>query len=221
VTIHSNAALATIRVNGRLYPVRSVPTCRTCQCKHRLAIEEGLVEGRAYKAILADLPDGHGLTERNVREHCVRDHLGVMDAAVRELQEQNATQRGEVVARGVEAVRGHHDFARSILGRVVDRLAKGELEPDIKDGLAAARLLAMLDGGTDWESERNQYVEAFLVYVHEVQEMLHPDQVQEWARRVSGYPIIRELEEQEARRWGLAGGQDAGLDTVDVRSIDA
>lgn len=201
MTAHLNPGLATMTVGGREYPYKFVPSCKTCRSPLRQVIEEGLVSGRPFGAILADLPVDHDLSVRNVRDHLQADHLGVMTVAAERLREEVATSRGRVVEEGVSAVRQSIDFARLVLGRVVDRVAAGALQPDIRDGIAAAKLLAIVEGASGVEAETARLGEALVCYADAAAQVMSLQQRQEFAHRLEGYAVIRECLELEERRW--------------------
>ena len=94
-----------------------------------------------------------------------------MEPAVERFREQLAAERGEVAERGVTQILDYLGFVRGVLSKAHERLQAGELQPSIKDGLAAAKLLAALT----------------------------PDQLEEFQDRVDAYPRLRPPEPDKER----------------------
>jgi hypothetical protein len=199
MTTHANAGLATIRVAGRLYPARYGANCKTCRSPHRQQIEEGLVAGEPYSAIVDELPAGHDLSARNLRDHWLNDHLGMMEPAVERFREQLAAERGEVAERGVTQILDYLGFVRGVLSKAHARLQAGELQPSIKDGLAAAKLLAALESPPDAAAMVDHWREVILIWREEVSKLMTPDQLEEFQYRVDAYPRLRPPEPDKPR----------------------
>jgi hypothetical protein len=200
MTVRANAGLATIRVGGRLYPARRVSNCRTCMSPHRQQIEEGLVAGEPYSAIVTGLPEGHDLSARNLRDHWLNDHLGLMEPAVERFREQLAAERGEVAEQGVTQILDYLGFVRGVLAKAHARLQAGEVEPSIKDGLAAAKLLAVLDPPPEVHALVEHWREVVLIWREEICNLLTPDQLEEFQDRVDAYPRLRPPEPDRPKR---------------------
>ena len=191
MTAAANASLATATVGGRVYPVRTVAHCHTCVSASRREIERLVVQGLPYKAILQRLPDDSGLSEDSIRRHVKAQHLPIHDEAVKRLREQDAVERGEIVAEAAQAEVNHLSFARGILGQVQRRLANGEIEPDLRDGLAAARHLAAFDAEVGFETDA--YFKAIRVIMDEAKTVMTASQWSSFSVRLTSNPALRQL----------------------------
>lgn len=192
VSAAANASLAEIEVGGRRYPAVSEHRCRVCSSGPlRRRIEEETVDGRSWSSIAADLPADADLSPRNIRDHFCHGHLPVKEPTVQRVVETQAEQRGAVVERAIEVVVGHLDFCQTVVGRVNKRVVNGEVEPTVRDAIAAATVLARFDPGPG--TDERDFVDAFLVYHQEVSEVLHPDQFTTLGQRLEGHPVLKRL----------------------------
>jgi hypothetical protein len=86
-----------------------------------------------------------GLSARNVREHIRRGHLPIEHEVVKRLVEQQVEEHVALVESGVSAKLASISLAQTIIRSVSEKLASGELEPTISEGIRMARLLAGYD----------------------------------------------------------------------------
>lgn len=135
-------SVATMRLGGQDYPHVSVSSCHTCASRHRREIEAQILTGRPPGAVVRDLPEGHGLTARLVRDHIRNGHVRADAEQVREALNRYERERDDIAAQASETAAAHIVFARSVLGAVTTRLAEGTLDPTVRDGVSAASLLA-------------------------------------------------------------------------------
>ena len=192
----ANMGLATVRVGGHEYPLISERACKTCCSPHRDIIERDCVGGRAWSAIIRSLPDDAGLSERNLSDHWRNGHLPVEAVAVNELAERQAEQRGAVVEEAAKKVVDYLDFAQTVVGRVNQRVATGDIEPSVNDALRAADLLARYQPETTAVDEAD-YLRAFMAYHETAAQIMTAEQFQEFGRRLDANAKLREL----ARRY--------------------
>lgn len=202
MAIQSNAALATVRAGGHEYSLVSQRTCRTCNSPYREQIERDTVSGRTWKAILRDLPEDTDLTPRNVADHFKNGHLPVAEEAVRQLAERNSEAIGELVTTAAPAVVDYLAFAQSLVGRLNDRLVRGEAEPDFKDALRAAELLARY--GAPSGLDEPTVAAAFIVYHQTAELIMTPGQFEDFGQRLEKDPTLRALAEEWEQRAAAA-----------------
>ncbi len=124
-----------------LWTVRSRKGCLTCNHPLRWALEREMVAGRSWAAIVRDLPEDAGLTGRNLRDHFAAGHLPVFEPAVQEHVTRQSQVPGEAVAPSVAKLADTLGFAQTVVTRVSERLIAGDVQPSIRDGLAAAEHL--------------------------------------------------------------------------------
>jgi hypothetical protein len=198
VTAPQNASVARIHVAGRDYPAVTESSCKTCGSPFREEVEEQLLAGRASAHIAKSLPEEAHLTARNVRDHWANGHLPVHEPTVQALLDKSAEQRGEAIRPAVEAVVEHVDFARRLLSRVRERVVDGEIEPNIRDGLRAAELIARYDSaepiGTDL------FTEAFIIYFDIAKRLMSDDQFSRFGNHLNNNPLLAQLQQEWQRR---------------------
>ena len=177
-------SLASVDVGGRTYPMVTETRCKTCCHPLRLEIEKALAEGKPYSAVLQHLvPDG-ALSERNLRDHLVNQHMPAAAPAVRQIASEQAEQALTSLAPMVDNLVGHLAFAQRVVDRVQQRLAAGDIEPSISDGLAAAKLLAAANaaaGDEGVDAWRDYYCETFTI----VKEVMNAEDWAELTRRMN------------------------------------
>jgi hypothetical protein len=96
------------------------------------------------------------------------------------LAEERAAQIAKDIDEGAGVVVDQVLFARAVVQRSFDRMASGDIEPDIQEGLAAARLLTDFDD-TDTQAEAQALFDLMKAYVEEMEKVASPEQMAEWA----------------------------------------
>ncbi|MEJ7744190.1 MAG: hypothetical protein WKF73_17635 [Nocardioidaceae bacterium] len=81
------------------------------------------------------------------------------------------------------------------MGRVNERVATGEVEPGISDGLRAADLLARYDPGP--RMDEADYAQAFMRYTHAAETVMSSEQYEEFKVLCDADEALQDL----ARRW--------------------
>lgn len=191
-------SLAAYQFNGQIYPLKSVGRCLTCQSPFRVEIEKMIARGVPYARIAQDLDLRQGrnrVSTASMANHFKNGHMPVQQETVRRVLERKARERGESISEAIDARVDGETFAEMILQRTVERVGDGEIAPDIKDGLAAAKLLAELAPHEDAASE-SDYVAAFMVYHSIAQSIMTESQFAEYSRRLAANPILRALSEK-------------------------
>lgn len=192
MSLNGKNGLATMTVGGKEYALTSAPGCKVCGSEYRLEVEDALVRGYNPAQILKHLPQGHTLVERNLRDHLAAGHLPLKSAAVQALAREEAENRGRVVEAGADVLASHVAFARAVVGRVRDRVATGEVEPDVRDALTAARLLWEFE---DQETQDDTMVSAMARFMRVVKAVMTDEQFRELGRQVNRDPMLKTLRE--------------------------
>lgn len=150
--------LAQVEIAGQQVNYRQEPRCRTCSSEHRQSVEAMIAMGRTWRGIARALPADAGLSEDNIRQHHSRGHTPLQAAVVQQVAEDRRQEITAAAEGQVEQLARHTRLAHAVLDRVLFRLASGDIEPEVRDGMAAARFLATLEPvGRGQE----QYVAAF------------------------------------------------------------
>ncbi len=193
MTATANASLSTATVDGRVVPLKSIQNCLTCQSPYRAEVERALASGRSYKGVIGDLPPDAGLNERNLKEHFARQHVPLASEGLRRHRERDAEERGEAIQAGAETVADHLTFAKRLLGQVERRLAAGEIEPGVRDGLAAASLLARVEEQAQGSLTETDWLYAFSRIMEITQEVVDRETFREIGDRLRADPELRQL----------------------------
>lgn len=186
-----NLGVAKVRVGGREYPLVSQRNCKVCCSPYRHRVEEQSVAGRTWRAIAADLPEDAGLSPRNVSDHWRNEHLPVVAEATQVLAQEQAAERGDVVAVGAVRAAEYIGFARALVGRVNQRLVTGDVEPTIRDGISAAQLLAT--HGPHTSIDDSFFAEALSIVYQTVRDIMTSDQYEDFTRRLDGNERLQEV----------------------------
>ncbi len=205
MSAHANASLASITVGGRSYPIVDVPGCRCCQHPARWEIEQQIVAGRMWANIARDLPEDSGLTARNIKDHYTNGHLPITEPAVVEHIERQSKERGEALAPSVEKVADSLGFATTVLTRVNERLTAREIEPSVRDGLAAAEHLARYSP-YDTSADEADYFAAFIRYHECARQIMSGDEFLAFGRMLNADPTLKALSAKCNGRADLADG---------------
>ncbi len=177
-----------------MYPMRSATGCKVCQSMdHRQEIEAGLLAGFSYTTILKSLPEGHGLHVRNISEHARNNHLPVPEMVRRVLIEDRAKERGLSIEDHAAGLADHVTLARMGVQRVIERMAAGELQPDIRDGISFAQILLRLEETAGEHIDNELMVAGFSVFMEAIRANCSPDQIQAIGRTISGSPVMAAL----------------------------
>lgn len=213
-------SIISYRVGGREYPMKTNRQCKVCMSPHRFDIEEEIVSGRTYRKIVDHLPEGHDLTTRNIKDHYYNGHMPMAISATREIVERRAQQVGKRIEDSVESLIDGMTLAQTVIQKTFESIARGEQTPDIREGLAAAKLLAALGEYDEGGMDMSAITEAFMVYHEHAQEFMNPEQFERFGQALSANPVLKALASRyegetvegdvmESREEALAGRLDS------------
>lgn len=185
---------AVVRVGGRNYrPQKSVRNCRVCQSPYRFDVDEELTAGRVYRKIVEGLPEDANLSRDNIQRHFLNGHLSIESAVTRQIVETRAAELGKRIEDEVGSVIDGITLARTVVEKTFARIAAGEIEPDVREGLAAVKLLADYgeydEGGTDMAA----MTEAFMIYHDNAQAYMTPEQFEAFGQALERNPVLAAL----------------------------
>lgn len=205
------ASMVMTRVGGVDYPLVSVAQCKTCQSPHRLIIENHLITGRSNAGIRKELeaidPDGEHPTAEGIGEHYRKGHMPLNQAVKRRLIERRAEEIGKNMNAELETLMDHVTVAQMILQTGGEKVARGELDPNITETLAAAKFLFDIEKSAQGSVDNEMWTTAFMVYMEAARELMTEDQWQNFGRRLASHPVLREM---AAKR-----------DAIEANTIDA
>jgi hypothetical protein len=198
VALNANASLVAVEMDGASTPLSSIPQCRTCGSKYRNVVERHLGEGRTYMAIAALLPPDADLSPRNLRDHYANGHMNLDAPAVQRASQQQGQALQTAREPLVQTKTNHLSFAHAVLARVAERLDSGEVEPEIKDGIAAAKLIAATEAAAGDRNQIEDYVTAMVALIDVVREIVPAQTFVEIGQSLARNPILKELARDQA-----------------------
>ena len=148
--------------------------------------------GYSYASVRHQLALGEEISTRNIGDHVRNRHLPLDVQETQEIVQEMASERGDVVGEVVEVMADRLALARRIVARVQQRLEAREMEPELKDGLAALALLARYEA-TDDGVDRETILKGFLAYLTEARNVMSAEQFSEFSRRLGRNPELRSL----------------------------
>lgn len=193
VTVSRSAV--SYRIGGRDYPMTSIPQCKVCQHPDRVEIERRSLSGYGPTAIHRALSAGaqEALKVRNIMDHC-RNHLPLDLVARQAIVDARAREIGVDIEQATNTLVDQISFARVGLQRAYERMALGEVNPGISDGIAFARFLQDVEekaGGADFDQE--VMLRGFMAYIRAMQKVCSPEQIREISRAVHEDPIMASM----------------------------
>ena len=199
-------ALSQVRVGATVVNYRTEPSCKVCSSPYRLDVETKLAQGQTPWSIEQALPDA-GLTKRNVADHWRHDHIGAQTLAVRQVAHAHAEAVAKPAAALTEATAGHLGFAHSVMDRVAERMKAGQVEPEVRDAIAAARLIQQVEAAAVQQSGIEDYVDAMVAMSEIIRDMLSYEDFLLFGGRLAAHPVLRDLQAREAQRDAEAPGR--------------
>jgi hypothetical protein len=94
----------------------------------------------------------------------------------------------------------HITFLRLGIHDVMTRMASRQIEPDIKDGIAMSKVLAVIDIDKETEDNLGMYVTGIRVLLESARKHMTAEQYQQFSRDVMEDPAIAALSQNPAHR---------------------
>lgn len=198
------ASLVMMRVGRHEYPARYVPECLTCTSPFRHQIEADVVGGRTYAAIVRMLPPAQGDAPPNpsvdsIRNHFTGGHMPIQAEMRRRLIETRARQVGKSIEDAAETLVDQYTLAQTVVHRTFERLASGEIEPDLSDGLAAAKFVQQVEAEMESGLDQEVWVNAMQHLLTTAERYMPHDRWQAFGQEMMASPVIKALREQRER----------------------
>lgn len=207
---HAHAASAMMyEVGGKSYPMRVCVQCKVCNSPYRVQIEDALIAGYGYAAIARSLPEDARINARNINVHRRQGHLPLNLAVRTELIAERVREAGERIEEAAVSVVDQVLLARTVVQRTFERIAAGEIEPDISDGLAAAKLLVQVGQYDGSDIDREGMVQIIAAYMEAVSAEVDPLSLARIGARLRGHPVLEKMAER-AQRGQLQIGSGRG-----------
>lgn len=201
-------SMISVRVGNRSYPAKFVNTCRVCTHPARALIEERLLYNDTYPSIAAwvseqqsETLDGAHIewppvTVPQLGGHYRGGHCPVDTQVLHELTEQRAAETGVNYEQSLGRIVDHVVLTQQIATRGQERLTRGEIAPDVKETLAAAKLLHDMQTSAA-QAEVTDHLGAFQdaldIYFGEARRVMTSEQWTQFTLALTNNPVLREI----------------------------
>jgi hypothetical protein len=194
-----------LKIGNRTYDMVQNPRCGVCMHPARFQIEAKLLLNFGWAAVSryvselnsqridGTVEEWPALSPAQVRKHSESGHCPVEGEARRALTEQRAKKLGIDLAETTGQFLDHEIVQHAILARGYERLVKGEIEPDVKDTLAAAKLLSEGDKEDANAASEEQWREFMGLYFNAVQKVVSRDQWEEIKAIITSNPVFQSM----------------------------
>lgn len=204
ITPDSSLSLVRVKIGNRVYNAREDSRCKVCQHPARMNIENAVVQGWAYTRISREfsgveymmggqkavLPD---VGWQSVRHHFKNGHMPLSAEIQRRITEKRAEEIGSTFEQAGDRFIDGYTTAQSILARGYERLVNGELEPDLKDTLAAAKFIKEIDDAAQGSLDNEAWSQAMTIYFQAAQSLMPSEMWEKFVTRLSTDPILASL----------------------------
>jgi hypothetical protein len=207
--IADRTSLVQVQIGNVRYNARYHPNCNVCNHPARMEIEHQLLRGLSYRKIAATYSEveyesqGRVLTLPKIgpvaiKNHYTRGHLPVDTAVHRQLVEERAREVGSRYEEMATEFLDSYVAAKTILRKGYDRLVSGEITPDVKETLAAAKMVQEIEDGSKTNLDAEAWSQAMMVYFQTAQELMPEDMWRKFTSQLSTNPILRSLAKKMA-----------------------
>jgi hypothetical protein len=187
------------RIGGREYPIKSVPTCRTCQHPQRDEIENAMLDGKSMLSILKSLPeDKKRPSYDGIRAHFKNGHMP-LDAAVQvALIERNAVRQGLKIEEAVDSLVDHITVAEMVVQKGFSRMQSGEIAPDMTDTLNAVKIVEQIQSRVQGDMDEQMWVSATMSMLEDARAIMTPAQWEQYGQKLKNNPILKALSDKQS-----------------------
>ncbi len=197
--------LVQFRAGGNEVPYRKNlhPKCRVCRSPYVDDLEEFVViKGLTYKQALSLLPPPdesigqRALSVHSMSEHFGNDHLDRDLVITQSIKAERAAQLGRSLEDHAGLIVDGITLLRTVQQKTFEDIASGKQKPDIKEGLAAVKMLADLgeyDGGGVSGLDVQSVIDALMAYHEAAEEFLPADSYAAFNERLMANPILQAL----------------------------
>lgn len=197
-------ALIQVEIGGQVYDAVREPRCHTCMHPARIDIEKRILSGHSYRDIAQQysgteyqvggetrtFPD---LSWMSIFQHVKNNHMPLEAAVARRILDDRTKALSEHYEEETERIVDGFGFAQQVLQRTQQRLATGQLQPSIQDGLAAAKLIKDFEAETGGDVDSAIWAEAFVRYFEITRELMPDDMWEALGARLTTDPVLRAI----------------------------
>lgn len=204
--VHRGRSLIQVRVGNHLVDAVREPQCLTCMHPARMEIETLVMQGHSYRSVAAQYsevewkdPNGEvtllpRVTGNSVINHFRNGHMPVPAAAQRAIIERRAEQIGAAqYEQQVDQIVDQYTFARQVLSKTQERLAAGEIQPEVRDGIAAAKLIQDMESEAEQSMDAEAWGQAMQRYFEIAQKIMPPEMWEHFTHTLATDPILKAI----------------------------
>lgn len=195
-----------VRVGGRDYPAKQVKQCRTCRSRYRTQIEQAIIGGMTYRAILANVVtpyDDHSSLGapgyQSIQTHVSKKHMPLPFSTQRKIIEDRAIELGRSVEEGEALLIDGISIHRALIQKGFDRLNNGEIQVGMPDLLKALQLQQAAEGGRDLSLDEDVWRDALMEYMSIVRRNVSADVLQKIGRELAESTILQQINKNRGR----------------------
>ncbi len=195
-----------VRVGNRDYPAKQVKQCRTCRSKYRTQIEQAIIGGMTYRAILTDVvepyDDHSGLGApgyQSIQTHVSKKHMPLPFSTQRRIIEDRAIELGKSVEEGEALLIDGISIHRALIQKGFDRLNNGEIQVGMADLLKALQLQQAAEGGRDLALDEDVWRDALMEYMSIVRRNVNAEVLQKIGRELTESPILQKITQRRGQ----------------------
>jgi len=220
--VQRGRSLIQVRVGDRLIDAVREPQCWTCMHPARMEIESLVMQGHPYRRVAEQYsevewtdPNGESITlpkvtGNSIIHHFRNGHMPVPSAAQRAIIERRAQQIGAAQYENqVEQIVDQYTFAQQVLSRTQERMLSGEIQPEVRDGIAAAKLIQDMDSRAEDSLDVEAWSEAVQRYFEITQKIMPPEMWEHFVHAVSSDPILKAISSRASKE-----------DAIDAEIVD-
>lgn len=187
------------RIGGREYPIKSIPTCRTCQHPQRDEIENAMLSGQSYLSILKALPqDDRAPSYAGLRAHFKNSHMPLDAAAQVALIERNAKRQGLKIEDAVDTLVDHITVAEMVVQKGFQRMQSGEINPEMTDVLNAVKIVEQIQSRVQGDMDNEMWVSATMSMLEDARQIMNPAQWAAYGEKLKTNPILKALADKQS-----------------------
>jgi hypothetical protein len=187
-------SLASVDVGGESFPYKIESRCRVCSSRRRLDVERALVKGMTYQHIAETFGEPDKINARGVMAHVKRGHVPMNAPAVLAVAKARTEEVSQAIAPLIRGATANLGFAHAVVDRVRVRLESGEVQPNVRDGLAAIRLITECEAASS-PVDANEWQSEFMAVFEAVKAIMTPAQFDDLATRLNTRNREREASE--------------------------
>lgn len=173
------------RLGGKVYSMRKVNGCKTCESDYRVEIEIGLLKGYAYTKIARSLPEDSNLTARNIGDHSRNGHLPI-DASIQKIIiDERAGELGLDIDEYEGTLADYRTFIRLGVQRSLELMQEGKLYIDTDHAIQFAMAEVKLQQQAGEAVNQQAVIQSLIILRNAVEKVCTPKQIEDIKREIT------------------------------------